>query len=79
MLTDRAATPEKRQNGIPCSVATLLDALPQKESDAFASMLSNPSWSSESIWLACRDEGYTLGRQSVGRHRRMQCRCWGQA
>lgn len=76
MLTDRASTPPSSINGSPCSVAVLLDALPQQESDALSAMLVNPAWTNEGIWLACRDEGYHLGRQTVGRHRREQCRCW---
>ena len=78
-LSDRVKTPPTRSTGLPCSVRVLLDTLKGTELDALVAMLGTPEkrdgWSSEAIYDALTAEGYKVGRQSVGRHRRGRCKC----
>jgi hypothetical protein len=76
-LADIATAPPKR-SGYDCSVGKLLNtlqALDTGEHTALQGMLANPDWSSDAIYAACSDEGYSVARQSIGRHRRGSCRC----
>lgn len=76
-LAERKAPPRSRQ-GLPCSVAELLELLPKTESAALRRMLGDRAWTDNAIYEAVVDEGHTVGRQSVGRHRRGVCRCGGR-
>jgi hypothetical protein len=75
-LSDRLSLgPEPKVNGAPCSVGVLLRALPAEESAALRQMLDDPAWSGADIHDAVTGEGYDVGRQTVNRHRRRECRC----
>lgn len=68
------------QTGLPCSVGTLLrnlgDTDPELRDD-LATWLegAGPDWSDRDVWQALQDLGHRVGRQTIGRHRRHECRC----
>jgi hypothetical protein len=70
------AGPSKFGSGTPCSVGTALSALPAQERVALQKMLDDRAWSQAAIHQALRDERINVGQQSIGRHRRRQCRCF---
>jgi hypothetical protein len=75
-LADRLeAGPPSVIHGTPCSVGTTLSALAAKERAALQRMLDDRTWTEGMIFEALTDEGITVGRQSIGRHRRRGCRC----
>jgi hypothetical protein len=81
-LSDRVKTPPTRVQGYPCSIGELLKALPKPEATALQKMLTTTlpnssqwQWSQSEIYDAIRDEGHTVGRQSINRHRAGKCRC----
>ena len=69
------AGPPTILHGDPCSVGTLLAALPKAEADALRGILADKAWTHESIFDTLIEEGHEVGRQTIGRHRRGQCRC----
>lgn len=76
-LTDRArARPSPPVHGAPCSVGGLLDTLPDEEAEALHHMLDSPDWPASKIHEAVLAEGLSVGRQTIGTHRRRQCRCY---
>lgn len=77
-LAEKLATPKGGSNqGLPCSVATLLTDLPVAESAALQSMLDSPwrIWGHQRIEVTLADEGHSVGTGSIGKHRRRTCRC----
>lgn len=78
-LSDRLAAPPTTFHGTPCSIGALLDTLEGDELTAFQQMLGSKAWNATMIYDACRDEGHTIGRQSVNRHRAGRCRCFKDA
>lgn len=74
-LKDQLNQPKKSMHGTPCSVGALLDELDGEELDALNAMLYTLGWDAGRIYDALRDEGYTVGRQSINRHRGGRCRC----
>ena len=75
-LAGRAARgPDAPVHGAPCSVGELLDTLPSEEAAALQHMLDD-GWPASKVWEACNAEGLYVGRQTVGIHRRRQCRCY---
>jgi hypothetical protein len=75
-LSDKLAEPRQQpMHGMPCSIGALLDRLEGTEKVALETMLADRAWSQEMIWRALSEEGYTVGRQSVNRHRGGKCRC----
>ena len=75
-LADRAARgPDAPVHGAPCSVGELLDTLPSEEAEALQHMLDD-GWPASHIYAAVLAEGHTCGRQTIGIHRRRQCRCY---
>lgn len=75
-LADRAARgPDAPVHGAPCSVGELLDTLPPEEAEALHTMLTGP-WPASRIYEAVIAEGHRVGRQTIGIHRRRQCRCY---
>ena len=42
-------------------------------------MLFELGWNATQVYDALRDEGYTVGRQSINRHRGRKCRCFKAA
>lgn len=64
----------KRPTGLPCSVAVLLRNLNNEDRAALYAALDGNQSSSDIYW-ALRDEGHKVGKQTIGRHRRGECRC----
>jgi len=69
------AGPPRVIRGEPCSVGALLAELPKAEAEALRGMLEDSRWAQNAIYDMLGQEGHTVGRQSIGRHRRRQCRC----
>lgn len=78
-LADRLANPPKPMHGTPCSVGALLEKLAGDERAALETMLGTPEqrspWSASAVHDALAGEGYTVGLQTIGRHRGGKCRC----
>ena len=75
-LTDRVKNqPPKARHGMPCSVGALIDTLPPDEASALQQMLTS-GWSQDAIYQAVTDEGHSVGRQTINRHRSQACRCF---
>lgn len=78
-LSERVTETPSRTHGLPCSVGVLLETLKGDELDALKTMLGDPikrdGWSASDIFKALSDEGYTVGYQTIGRHRGGKCRC----
>lgn len=77
-LSEKLSTrPDAAIHGKPCSVGALLadETIPQLERNALQQMLDDRLWSQQMIWDALRDEGFSVGRQSINRHRGGKCRC----
>lgn len=67
-----------KMSGLPCSIGVLLAQLEGDERAALLEMLGTPErrgWSQHQIYDALTAEGYTVGRQSINRHRAGHCRC----
>lgn len=79
-LSDRVAEgPAPVVHGSPCSVGVLHDVLPPDEAKALEQMLNDSSWSATQVYEVLRTEGYTVGRQTVNRHRGKRCRCYRES
>lgn len=78
-LSERVTETPERRHGLPCSVGQLLNTLEGPELEALITMLGDPEkrdgWSAGDIYKALTDEGYTVGYQTIGRHRGGKCRC----
>ena len=77
-LSKRLADPPRPQHGYPCSVGALLAQLKGTELDALRTMLGTPQqrgWPASEIYTALTEEGYTVGLQTINRHRGGKCRC----
>ena len=79
-LADRIKQPPAGRQGLPCSIGELLADLPPAEREALETMLGTPDnrspWSARQIYDALRDEGHTVGFQTINRHRGRHCRCF---
>lgn len=76
-LSERVSNPPPAPvHGHPCSIGALLDTLEGDERDALLAMLFDLGWNATQVYDALRDEGYTVGRQSINRHRGGKCRCF---
>lgn len=80
-FADRAKTNPVRIHGSPCSICELLKKLPKGEAASLQVMLTDVrpgstswKWSQSDLYLAIRDEGHEVGRQSINRHRSGNCR-----
>ncbi|MGH9088824.1 MAG: hypothetical protein ACRDYZ_12075 [Acidimicrobiales bacterium] len=62
-------------HGLPCSVGALLEQIDGAERDALNAILYDLGWNAVQIYDALRAEGYSVGRQSINRHRGGKCRC----
>lgn len=76
-LADRATSgPPPDAKGRPCSVGVLLATLAPDERAALDAMLAPGSgWSHAQVARALDEEGHRVGYQTIGTHRRGQCRC----
>lgn len=72
-------SPTTPWTGLPCSIGALLASLDPKEAGALNTMLYELGWNSTQVYDALRDEGYTVGRSSINRHRGQRCRCFKDA
>ena len=75
-LADKLHEKPKRTNGLPCSVGSLLETLPESEAKALHDMLYTLGWSAKQIHKAVTDEGHTIAFQTINRHRSSSCRCF---
>lgn len=75
-LSDRLNAPVPTPAGMPCSIGALLDTLDGAERDALNAMLYELRWNATQVYDALVGEGYTVGRQSINRHRGKKCRCF---
>ena len=57
-----------------CSVGRLLATMPDDDITALRQMLAS-HMSASQIFTALTAEGYTVGRETIGNHRRGQCSC----
>ena len=57
-----------------CSVGRLLATMPDDDITALRQMLAS-KMSAAQIYTALTAEGYTVGREMIGNHRRAQCSC----
>lgn len=79
-LADKiTAPPPATQSGLPCSIGSLISQLEGVELAALNTMLFELGWNAGQVYDALRDEGYTVGRQSINRHRGRKCRCFKEA
>lgn len=77
-LAERITETPERKFGLPCSVAVLLNTLEGDELEALLLMLGNDEdrgWAAGDIYDALKAEGYSVGFQSINRHRGNKCRC----
>lgn len=77
-LADRINTTPVRRTGLPCSIGALITQLHGDELAALNTMLGTPEqrgWPAAAIYDALTAEGYTVGRQSINRHRGGSCAC----
>jgi hypothetical protein len=56
-----------------------LSELDDAEAAALHDMLYVLGWNATQVYDTLRDEGHTVGRQSINRHRRKACRCFKDA
>lgn len=78
-LADRATQQPPSVHGTPCSMGTLIARLEGEELAALETMLGTPErrgWSAADIYVALTEEGYTVGLQTINRHRGRKCRCF---
>jgi hypothetical protein len=79
-LSDRVTKPAPAAlHGLPCSIGSLIAQLDGKELTALNTMLFDLGWNAGQVYDALRDEGFTVGRQSINRHRGQKCRCFKDA
>ena len=74
-LADLAGRIAKPICGYPCSVGRLLTTLDAADVKFLADCLASDDWSSTMIYQLLTTDGHDVGRQSIGRHRRGDCRC----
>ena len=69
-----AHTPNMR--GPQCSVARLLESMPDDDREVTVAALADPNrWGHAALTRILRDEGYVVGRDSLSRHRKGDCAC----
>ena len=78
-LADRLSSTPPRRTGLPCSVGALLDRLDGDEKTALNAMLYELGWSARGVFEALEAEGYSVGFQTINRHRSRACRCFRAA
>jgi len=81
-LASRAETPSASpQHGFPCSIGAVVDAVAADpvETAALNRILYELGWSATQVYEALTDEGFTIGRQSINKHRGRKCRCFKAA
>lgn len=63
------------RTGLPCSVATVLQALSEADRKVLLAVLSDPGVQHAAISRVLNAEGHKASSLQVGRHRRRECRC----
>jgi hypothetical protein len=71
-----AHTIPKPIHGLPCSVGRLLTTLDAEDVAWLAASLADDDWTDGMIYQVLTADNWTVGRQSIGRHRRGDCRCF---
>ncbi len=74
-LAQHAPTISRPIHGLPCSIGRLLTTLNPDDVSTLADCLADDDWTNEMIYQLVTADGHDVGRQSIGRHRRGQCRC----
>ena len=76
-LADRLSTyPKRGRQGPRCHTWLLLESLVDDEREALAAaLLPDSGWTSSSLSSLLRDEGHSLSKSSIDRHRRGECAC----
>lgn len=73
-LADALKSHKSMPKGPRCQMCMLMEKLPESDRVALMNALEDPVFSSAGIARALRSEGYDLGRHSVERHRKKECR-----
>ena len=73
-ISKRVADYVPARKGGSCHTCALLRELPPAESKALADALADPRFSNSGLSKILRDEGYSIGASTVGRHRRGECK-----
>lgn len=72
--------PPSSIHGSPCSVATQLPLLAEQDRELYEDILSwfaNPIGANDTqIYTVLQGRGLRVGAQTIGRHRRHDCRCY---
>lgn len=74
-LATKLATPPEPNKGPACSMRTLLNTLPEDESEAVQAALDNPEWTAVALARLLTQEGHRIQDTTVRRHRRGDCLC----
>jgi hypothetical protein len=79
-LAERLASTQRRGPGLPCSVAIVLAALPDKDAQALRDALAVPKGdpnrlSAQQLSEILREEGHKVPYKSLELHRKGACRC----
>lgn len=76
-LTQAVDNLERGISGLPCSVAKARATLDDESAADFDAWLAGKvSLSDDQMWRGLQSLGHRVGRQTVGRHRRGDCRCF---
>lgn len=80
LATRSEATPAK--HGLPCSIGVVYEALagePEELRELNAILYEEGNTQAQVFEFLTRDGGYTIGFQSVNKHRGKNCRCFREA
>lgn len=77
-LLEKLQNPPVRSNGRPCSIGKVLSSISDPEEQRALQRMLN-EWNAAAVYNALTEEGYTVGVQQIGRHRRHQCSCSSRA
>lgn len=74
LLDEIKAIPTGLQ-GPPCRIATVLAQLDDGDAADLNTALGDPSIEAKAIWRVLISRGFDISHQTLGRHRRGDCRC----
>ena len=74
LLDEIKAIPTGLQ-GPPCGIATVLAQLDSDDAVDLNIALADPSIEAKAIWRVLIARGFDISHQTLGRHRRGDCRC----
>lgn len=73
-LADALESHRNVHKGPRCQMCMLVKGLPESDRVALVKALADPVYSTASIARALRSEGHDIGRHSVDRHRKQECK-----